>query len=100
MRKRLTTFVLAVLAAGVLSACAGGGGSAVYRHHYGYGGWWGYGPYIDRRPIRPVIVLPPPDDAVNLPVYPDPGPPQFEAVPLPAEPMPDMGMPQTMDLAL
>lgn len=99
MKRVFSAILLTGIFAVMLGACAGGGSSRVYYHsHYGYGPWWGHRTYIDRRPI----ILPPDDrDAVNLPVHPDTGPPEFEATPLPAEPMMDnmdMGMPEPMDM--
>lgn len=104
MRRVFSILLLAGFTAVVLGACSGVGGgvrTSVYHHgYYGHGGWWGYRPYIDRRPI----IIPPDrgDDAVNLPVYPDSGGGGFEAMPLPAEPMMDfdMGMPDMMDFGM
>lgn len=111
MKVRIISIALSVFILAFLSACAGGregrGGRVVYQHHYGYGGWWGYPGYIDRRPIivPPEPGVPPgPGDggAVNLPVYPDTGAPGFEAMPQIEPPMMemDMGMPELMDMGM
>jgi len=103
MKRLFLILLFAGLIAVMLAACAGGGVRTriFYHGNYGYGGWWGHRTYIDRRPI----ILPPDygdRDAVNLPVYPDTGQPEFEATPLPAEPFMDMdmGMPEMIDMGM
>lgn len=78
----------------LITACAGGNGRGsvgVYHHHH-IGPWWGGRSYYRDR----VIVVPPerenidPDFGVEAP------PPSLEA--MPHMDMPDMGMPDTMDM--
>ena len=79
--KKLTTIVLLIgLLIGpilVFTSCGGGGRTSgdVYRHHHGYGPWWGSRDYY-----RDIIIVPePPVEATTLPSGP--------------EHMPDMGAP-------
>lgn len=79
--KNLMNIALLVGLTILFTACAGTSGRAgvgVYRHHYGYGPWWGGRDYYHDR----VIVVPDRE-------------PIAEATPLPSGPenMPDMGMP-------
>ena len=89
--KKLTTIVLLIgLLIGpilVFTSCGGGGriSGVVYRHHHGYGPWWGSRDYYRDR----IIVVPDKE-------------PDVEATPLPSGPemmpdTPDMGMPDMGD---
>lgn len=94
--KRILCMVFVVGMLLMLAGCGGGvGGGVYYRNVPRHSPWWGFGGYYGRDRI---IVVPDPGDkeAVNLPVYPDTGGPELEAVPLPVEPMPDL--PAEMDL--
>jgi len=94
--KKILCMVFVVGMLSMLAGCGGGvGGGVYYRNVPRYSPWWGYGGYYRRDRI---IVAPNPDEkeAVNLPVYPDTGGPELEAVPLPTEPGPDIPMEMPM----
>ena len=83
--KKMITIALLIGLSTVYMSCAGGGGTrvGVYRHHYGYGPWWGSRDYYHDR----VVVVSPDIE------------PAVEATPLPSGPenMPDMGVPDIGD---
>ena len=102
-------YIHIILFMGLLSlliSCAGGGGGVsvgVYRHHHGFGPWWGSRTYYRDRIIvvppevekgpTPELPIEPPVDKGPTPELPIEPPPIAEQLPEPPMDFPDMGMP-------